>query len=83
MRVARRDTYGIENVGGVQIRRRIFAGSQIPDHLEVASADYEDETANATTETAAEVTEEPTEKAEKPTRRRGGKASTAGPQEDE
>lgn len=58
MRIARRDTYGIETVGSAQIRRRIFAGKPIPDHLEVASGDYEDPDKTADT-------------AEKPVRRRG------------
>lgn len=70
MRVARKDTYGIEDVGGVKIRRRIFAGRPIPDHLEVDSADYDDPDKTAET-------------AEKPTRRRGGKTPQAEAEKDD
>ena len=75
MRVARRDTYGTETESGVLIRRRIFAGSAIPDHLEVDASDYED--------LDAEVADETADTAEKPTRRRSGKTSQAEAEKDE
>jgi hypothetical protein len=44
VRIARRDTYGLEDMGGgVKVRRRIFAGKPIPDHLEVESGAFEGE----------------------------------------
>jgi hypothetical protein len=42
VRVARRDTYGLEDIGGVKVRRRIFAGRPIPSHYEVESGAFED-----------------------------------------
>lgn len=42
VRVARRDTYGLEDIGGVKVRRRIFAGRPIPTHYEVDSGAFEE-----------------------------------------
>jgi hypothetical protein len=42
VRVARRDTYGLEDIGGVKVRRRIFAGRPIPSHYEVESGAFEE-----------------------------------------
>jgi hypothetical protein len=89
MRVARRDTYGVESIGGVQVRRRIFAGRPIPDYLDVDSGDYDDQAVELTEQKAEQKAEqkveqkaEKAERAETPTRRRG-KAPTADDAEDE
>ena len=42
VRVARRDTYGLEDIGGVKVRRRIFAGRPIPSHYEVESGAFDE-----------------------------------------
>jgi hypothetical protein len=34
-RVATKNTYGIETIGGVEVRRLVKAGDPVPDHYEV------------------------------------------------
>lgn len=42
-RVAKQDTYGMEDVGGgVEVRRRIVAGQKIPDQYVVDDADVQE-----------------------------------------
>ena len=42
-RIARRDTYGIENIGGgISLRRRVVAGTVVPRHYEVDAEDVEE-----------------------------------------
>lgn len=41
-RRATKDTFGIERVGDVEIRRRVVAGQIVPDQLEVDEGDLED-----------------------------------------
>ena len=43
VQIARRDTYGIEDLGGgVRVRRRIVAGTPVPEHYEVDPGDVEE-----------------------------------------
>jgi hypothetical protein len=73
VRIARRDTYGLEDVGGgVKVRRRIFAGRPIPDHLDVAGDALED--TEAPPREAAEARPEPKAQQPKPTGRRPRKS---------
>jgi len=41
-RKATKDTYGVEMLGGVEVRRQIFAGEMIPVTIEVDEGDYEE-----------------------------------------
>lgn len=34
-RKATKDTYAVENVGGEEVRRQVFADTMVPDHYEV------------------------------------------------
>lgn len=54
VRVARRDTYGIEDIGGVPVRRRVFTGQPIPDHYDVESDAFEDQGAPPEPDAAAQ-----------------------------
>jgi hypothetical protein len=43
VRIAQRDTFGLEDTGGgVMVKRRIFAGKPIPEHLQVDSGAFTD-----------------------------------------
>jgi hypothetical protein len=41
-RKATKDTYGIENVGGVEVRRQYFAGDIVPAAIVVDDGDVEE-----------------------------------------
>jgi hypothetical protein len=41
-RIARRTTYAYENLGdGIEIRRRVIAGQQVPDHYRIEGEDVD------------------------------------------
>lgn len=41
-RRATKDTYGIDSVGGVEVRRLVFAGQMVPPGLQVEEGSYEE-----------------------------------------
>jgi hypothetical protein len=41
-RKATKDTYGIEMIGDVEVRRQVFAGDMIPVTIAVDDGDYEE-----------------------------------------
>lgn len=47
-RKATRNTFGFENVAGVDVRRRVVAGKPIPDHYRVEEGTYEGEIGTGT-----------------------------------
>lgn len=86
VRIARQDTYGLEDIGGVKVKRRIFAGRPFPDHYEVDRGAFDDpsappakapKAAKAAEPAAADV-EEQAQEEPKPKPAGGGRRARSG-----
>lgn len=41
-KLATKDTYGTELVGGVEVRREVFAGTVVPDSINLKESEYKE-----------------------------------------
>jgi hypothetical protein len=65
VRIAKKDTYATEDVGGgVEVRRRVFAGQRVPESFDVESGDVEEIDSTPSGLRFHDVVENPTSVAE-------------------